>query len=181
MGSAAEDLVVTPAWAASRQELFDLVGGDDPAEVQASTREAIHARIAAASEAGVLRTRPAEGEWSVVELIGHLLDAEIFVSARYRMILAHDRPRLEGYDQDLVAAASRHLDADPDLLLSAWEGLRRANLDLWSRSAPDQRAREGIHLECGPSTFEVLFVEMAGHDRLHLAQIDPTLETVRPA
>ena len=181
MGGAAEDPVVTPAWAAYRQELFDLVGDDDPAEVQASTPTALRARVTSAEEAGMLRSRPAQGEWSVVELVGHLLDAEIFASARYRMILGHDGPRLEGYDQDLVAAASGHRDADPERLLTAWEGLRRANLDLWARSTPERRGREGVHLELGPSTFEVLFVEMAGHDREHLAQIDRTLEAVVPA
>jgi hypothetical protein len=175
------DVVVTPEWATYRRELFDLVGGDDPAEVQASTPAALRERVATASGAGVLRIRPAEGEWSLVELVGHMFDAEVYSSARYRWVLGHDRPWLDGYDQDAVAAVSGHLDADPEILLTAWAGLRRANLDLWARSTPDQRRREGVHAECGASTYEVLFVEMAGHDRETLAQIDRTLEAVLPA
>src|SRR5207344_1805595 len=104
--------------------------------------------------------------------------AEIYSSARYRWVLAHERPALEGYDQALVAEASGHGEADPEVLLAAWEGLRRANLELWARSTPEQRARDGVHLECGRSTYEVLFIEMAGHDREHLAQMDRTLATV---
>ena len=170
---------VAPAWAAYRRELFDLVGADDPAEVQAGTAAELRRRVAAASDDGVLRTRPEAGEWSVVELVGHMLDAEIFQSARYRWVLGHEGPALEGYDQDLVAEASGHGEADPQVLLAAWEGLRRANLDLWARSTPAQRAREGVHLELGRSTYEVLFIEMAGHDRETLAQMDRTLEALR--
>ncbi len=47
-----------------------------------------------------LRTRPEPAEWSVVELIGHMIDAELDSSARYRWILAEDEPDLVPYDQD---------------------------------------------------------------------------------
>ncbi len=175
MTATSSNPVVTSEWAAYRQHLFDLVGTDDPADVQAQTPALLRERVAKASAAGVLRTRPEPTEWSVVGLVGHFLDAEIFASARYRWILSHDRPALEGYDQDLVANASNHDDADPETLLAGWEGLRRADLALWERSTPEQRGREGVHMERGPSTFEVLFREMAGHDRFHLAQIDRTI------
>ena len=145
MSIGAEEPSVSPMWAAYRKELLDLVGDDDPAEVQASTPAAVRERVAAASAGGVLRTPPADGEWSVLGLVGHLLDGEIYASARYRWILSEDRPGLEGYDQDRVANASRHADADPDVLLAAWEGLRRANLALWTQASPEARSREGVH------------------------------------
>jgi hypothetical protein len=173
-----EEVVVPPAQAAYRREILALVGTDDPAEVQAGTGAALRSRVAAASEADVLRQRPEEREWSVMELVGHMLDSEIYSSARYRWVLGHDRPLLEGYDQDLIVDASAHRDANPEVLLTAWEGLRTANIDLWARSSPKQRAREGVHSERGPSTYEVLFLEMAGHDRFHLNQIDRTLEAL---
>src|SRR5206468_1762966 len=84
------DPAVTPEWAAYRAELLGLLGADDPAEVQASTPAAVRERVAAATSAGVLRTRPAPGEWSVIGLVGHLLDGEIYASARYRWILTED-------------------------------------------------------------------------------------------
>jgi hypothetical protein len=177
----ASDPVVTPGWAAYRAELLGSVGTDDPAEIQASTPAAVRARVATASAEGVLRTAPAPDEWSVLELVGHLLDGEIYASARYRWILSEDRPPLEGYDQDRVASASRHNDAEPEVLLAAWEGLRVVNLALWNRASPEERAREGVHLERGPSTYEILFREMAGHDRFHLAQMDRTIRSVRSA
>jgi hypothetical protein len=176
----ADEVVVPPEQAAYRREILALVGSDDPAQVQAGTAAALRSRLVAASGAGVLRRRPEEREWSVMELVGHMLDSEIYSSARYRWVLGHDRPLLEGYDQDLIVDASAPGDADPELLLAAWEGLRAVNLDLWARSTAEQRAREGVHSERGPSTFEVLFLEMAGHDRFHLNQMDHTMQVLAP-
>src|SRR2546426_7529128 len=82
-----------------QDHLLGLLGADDPAHVQASAPAAIRALIA---EAGPhLRTRPAPSEWSVLECIAHIADAEIVYAGRYRWILAHDEPDLIGYDQDL--------------------------------------------------------------------------------
>ena len=79
--------------------LVGLVGTDDPAEVQAATPGLIRALIATAGPD--LRTRPAASEWSVLECVAHMTDAELVASGRYRWILAHDEPELVGYDQDL--------------------------------------------------------------------------------
>ena len=76
--------------------LVGLVGSDDPAEIQAATPTAW--RELAADAGADLRKRPAEGEWSVVELLGHAVDGELVVSGRYRWILAHDTPAILGYD-----------------------------------------------------------------------------------
>ena len=75
-----------------------------------------------------LRERPAAAEWSVMELIGHLADAEMVMSARYRWTLSQDRPPLLGYDQDLWVARLRHNDGQPDDLLAVFSALRAANL-----------------------------------------------------
>ena len=84
---------------AYQEMLVGLVGSDDPAEVQAATPGLIRELVAQAGDD--LRTRPEPREWSVLECVAHILDAEIVVSGRYRWILAHDQPELIGYDQDL--------------------------------------------------------------------------------
>jgi len=165
------------AWEAYRRELFDLVGAEDPAEVQAAGPAAFRAIVASAGPA--LRTRPEPGEWSVLELVGHALDAEIMASARYRWVLAHDGPDLMPYDQDLFAGRLRHAEGDPAAMLDAFGALRRANLELWARTSEAEREREGLHAERGPSSYRVLFTETAGHDRFHLAQGERTLAAVQ--
>ena len=123
------------------------------------------------SEAGGdLRTRPEPSEWSVVELIGHIVDAELNSSVRYRSILAEDEPDLVPYDQDLWANRLHSTSDDVDELLATFDALRAANLALWAATPAADRARVGNHLERGPESYELTFRLLAGHDRVHVAQ-----------
>jgi len=162
---------------AYQQSLLDALGDDDPAEAQATTPARIRRLIA---EAGPdLRTRPAPGEWSVLECIGHVLDGEVVLAGRYRWVLAHDEPELVPYDQDLWVDGLHHNEDDPEQLVSTFEALRAADLDLWRRSSAEARARVGRHRERGPESFEMMFRMLAGHDRVHLDQADRALAAVR--
>lgn len=162
---------------AYQQSLLDALGHDDPAVAQATTPDRIRRLIAAAGPD--LRTKPAPREWSVLECIGHVTDAETVMSARYRWVLAHDQPELIGYDQDLWVDGLRHNEDDPAELLAVFEALRRANLALWARSSSEQRARVGLHRERGPESFDLMFRLLGGHDRVHLDQADRALAAVR--
>jgi hypothetical protein len=159
--------------------LLGLLGKDDPVTVQSGTPAAIRALVADAGSD--LRTAPGAGEWSVVELVGHIADAEVVSSGRYRWILAQDQPPIPGYDQDLWAQRLRHREADPDELIALFEALRAANLALWRRTPVEDRSRYGIHAERGPESYELTFRLVAGHDRFHLDQARRTLEQVRSA
>ncbi|MGH2691090.1 MAG: DinB family protein [Actinomycetota bacterium] len=154
--------------------ILSKLGDDDPAMVQAETPGVLTHLFDEAGDR--IRTRPAPDDWSVLEVAGHMLDAEVVSSARYRWILAHDEPRLVGYDQDLWVDRLRHNEADPDDLLAFFEALRTANLALWTGSSEAERARVGIHEERGPESFELTFRLIAGHDRNHLAQARQALD-----
>jgi hypothetical protein len=156
--------------------LLSLLGDEDPAEVQSETPDELRALVAEAGD--LMRSRPEPREWSVLECAGHIVDAEVVSSGRYRWILAHDEPPLIGYDQDLWAERLRHNEDDPEELLGLFEGLRRANLYLWSRVPVEDRERVGMHAERGPESYELTFRLIAGHDRNHLAQARRTLERV---
>lgn len=164
---------------AYQEMLVELVGSDDPAEVQAATPG--HLRRLIADAGPHLRTRPEPGEWSVLECIAHIGDAEVVYSGRYRWILAHDEPELIGYDQDRWVAALHAPVEDPNELLAVFEPLRRANLALWARTPDDGRARVGRHRERGPESFALSFTLIGGHDRFHIAQAERALDQVRRA
>ncbi len=159
--------------------LLSYLGADDPAVAQAETPALVRRLVADAGPD--LRTRPAPNEWSVLELVGHLVDGELSSAMRYRWIVAHDRPELPGYDQARWASRLRHEDADPELFLAAFEALRALNLALWRRLPVEDRRRVGIHLERGPESYELTFSLVAGHDRVHVEQARRTLEQVRAA
>ncbi len=162
---------------AYQRRLVGLVGYDDPALVQAATGLAWRALV---DEAGPdLRNRPAPGEWSVLECLGHAVDGELVMSGRYRWALAEDDPEIVGYDQDRWVAALEHGHADPADLLRLFETLRAANLALWRATTPAQRARSVRHRERGAESLGLMFTMTAGHDRFHLAQGRRALVSVR--
>lgn len=143
------------------------LGDDDPAEVQAATPAEIRALVEEAGDR--VRTRPEPTEWSVLECLGHMLDAEVVSTARYRSILAEERPTLVGWDQEQWAERL-HEGEEPEELVSLFEALRRANVALWRRTPDRGRDRVGMHTERGPESYDLLFRLIAGHDRNHLAQ-----------
>jgi hypothetical protein len=163
--------------AAYQRHLLDALGEDDPAAAQAEAPPAVRKLIADAGDD--LRTIPSPGEWSVLECIAHVVDAELVVSGRYRWILAQDRPELLGYDQDQWVSGLHHREDDPAVLVGLFEGLRAANLDLWQRTPTAGRAKIGLHRERGPESYDLTFRLAAGHDRVHLAQARATLAAVR--
>jgi hypothetical protein len=164
---------------AYRRMLLDLLGEDDPAVVQVATVARLRAIV---RDAGPLvAVRPAPGEWSVVECLGHLTDGELIVAARARWILAEDEPDIVGYDQDRWVDALRHGQDDPDDLITLFDALRTANLRLWAATPPADRARVGIHRERGPESYELITRLAAGHDRFHVAQAERALAAVRAA
>jgi uncharacterized damage-inducible protein DinB len=175
---AALDLRIDPVTEAKayRAALLGLLGNRDPAEVQEELPDQAQELV---REAGThLLTRPAPGEWSVQELLGHLVDAEMASSARYRWILAHDEPPLIGYDQDLWVQRLGHQDDDPEEMLSLLRALKRANLRMWARTSAAERARIGMHAERGPESLDLTFRLVAGHGLFHLGQMRRTLAEV---
>ncbi len=175
MSMASPDPVTAPS--EYQRLMLSLVGEDDPASVQEETPGAVTAMIATA--AADLRRRPAESEWSVLELVGHLADAELVMAARYRWVLAHEEPPIAAYDQDRWVDRLRHNEDDPRDLLAVFEPLRRANLALWRRTPGPARQRVGLHSERGRESLDLMFRMIAGHDRFHLAQMDRTLRAIR--
>ena len=162
---------------AYRASLLALLGSDDPAVIAAEAPDRLRAIVKDAGDA--LRTRPEPKEWSVLELIAHITDAELVCSARYRWTLAHDEPVLIGYDQDLWVDRLHANDMEPTEILDLFDALRRANIALWRRTPENQKKRVAHHSERGPESYDQLFRMMAGHDRFHIAQIADTLSAVR--
>ena len=105
-----------------QNHLLGLLGDDDPAAVQASTPPTL--RQFAAESGPYLPIRPEPAEWSALECIAHIVDAEIVMSARYRWVLAQDEPPLIGYDQDQWIDGLHADESDTDGLIDLFAALR---------------------------------------------------------
>jgi hypothetical protein len=151
--------------------ILDLLGSREPIDVLRETPGAV-TRAIAGLDATQLRTLEAPGKWSINHVLRHLADSEVVWGWRLRLILAHDRPTLTGYDQDLWADRLHYADADAADSLDAMRVLRRDNLLLLERATPADLQRVGVHAERGEESAGYLMRLYAGHDLLHLNQID---------
>jgi hypothetical protein len=146
----------------------------DPATVAALLRaslDAIGAEAAALSEP-LLVWHPAPGEWSVKEVIGHLIEADRRgFSGRIRIILAAKDPALERWDQNAVARARGDDARDMRALLGELTALRADGVALTQRLGPADLGRGGHHPTVGYLQVGDLLHEWVHHDRNHLKQI----------
>ncbi|HET9015523.1 MAG TPA: DinB family protein [Thermomicrobiaceae bacterium] len=112
-----------------------------------------------------------EEEWSVVEVVCHLRDAEERSLARVRRMRDEDRPALPGYDQAELARTSNYRDQSVIRALERFARLRAEHVALLEALAPEDWERCGEHEESGEITVTQLTAHMARHDAIHLAQI----------
>ena len=151
--------------------VLDLVADSDPLSILRETPAAL-GRVIEGLSPNQLRQRERPGKWSIVHVLQHLADSDVVWAWRMRLILAQDRPTLTGYDQDLWAERLGYDSADPGEALEQFTVMRRANLRLLERTTPEDLQRVGVHQERGEESLEHLRRLYAGHDILHLRQIE---------
>ena len=118
------------------------------------------------------RWRPATGEWSANEALGHLLEAERRgFNGRIRLILTADRPVFQTWDQEGTAAARHDELRDTDELLAEFLAIRADSLDLVRTLRSSDLLRTGLHPVVGELSAGDIAAEWVHHDRNHLKQI----------
>jgi hypothetical protein len=99
-------------------------------------------------------------------------DSETVYGYRLRAILAEEEPALPGYDQDRWADRLRYDAADPNETLETFAVLRRRTLSLVAALDEDAWERGGHHSERGRETVGRIIQLLAGHDLVHLRQLE---------
>ena len=164
--------VLNPAQAdAYSTALLDLLGNQDPVRILRETPAALRRALDRIPQQHVT-TPEAPGKWSAATVLAHLSDSELVGAFRLRMILAHERPALAPYDQDLWAARLHYERVRPTESLERFTVLRQANLVLWAQASDDELARVGLHGERGEESVERMRRLYAGHDLAHLRQLE---------
>jgi len=127
------------------------------------------------------RRRPKRGEWSMVEVLAHLADAEVAFAFRLRKMVSEPRPTLVTWDQEAWATGLRYNRRDPRGLLATFRALRDSNLAIL-RALPRARwSLVGRHPEYGPIRVDQLVAHYAEHDLNHLNQLGETGARIRQA
>lgn len=151
--------------------VLGLLGTAEPMAVLTQTPHALRQAIEGLSSE-VLQAPEGPGKWATNQVLQHLADSELVWGYRLRMVLAQERPPLVGYDQDLWATRLRYDEARVEQALEEFAVLRRANLRLLDRLSPADLERVGVHAERGEESVAHMMRLYAGHDLLHLRQLE---------
>lgn len=145
-----------------------------PREIAALLRSAggaVRAELAGLPERAV-RWHPAPREWCVLEVLGHLIEAERRgFAGRIRQMLDHDAPRLVPWDQGEVGRARRDCERDPAAVLEEFTRLRDASATLVGGLREADLRRGGDHPKVGHLSIGDLLHEWVHHDRNHIRQM----------
>ena len=157
--------------------LLALLGDRDPMAVLEKTPSELTRRVTGLTREDLARPEK-EGKWSVAQVLRHLADSELIWGYRLRRIIVEDRPPIHGYDQDLWAGRLHYERADAAQALAEQGALRAGHLRLLRALSPAEKKRVGLHSERGEESIEHMIRMMAGHDTLHLNQLDRIKRTL---
>jgi hypothetical protein len=130
----------------------------------------------AATIARIVRTVSADrlravkfGDWTAVEVIGHLADASEIFAERVRRCVDEDRPALPSFDQDAIAEERRNAERDP-MELSRRVSDAHAQIVRLLMDEP-ARSRPGIHSEYGELDAGHFGAYEANHAHEHASEL----------
>jgi hypothetical protein len=126
----------------------------------------------------VLRYKPSPEKWCVLEVLGHLADAEIIYGYRLRQMLADTKPVIAPLDQDAWTRNLNYLDSPPSELVAFYGLGRHHNLRLLRRLRVSDLSKSAFHPELQREmTVADLVERMGGHGAGHLQQIEKLKES----
>ncbi len=128
-----------------------------------------------------LRRRPAEDEWSIKEVCGHLCDDSEMWRRRLALMLTQDNPTLPTYEQEELVRERAYQDADLAAVLADFKRNRQEIAGQLSSLAPSDWERAGIHPEHGPRTIRTGMELMIAHTEGHLEQLRAMKEEAKGA
>jgi len=115
--------------------------------------------------------RGGDENWSVVEVVCHLRDAEERGIERTRAMRDEDEPFLPGYDQEQWACERNYAAANLREALATFLRLRTQHVAELAALAPEDWDRGGRHEEQGRITISAHTLHLVSHDCIHAAQI----------
>jgi hypothetical protein len=120
----------------------------------------------------ILRYKPSQEKWCVLEVLGHLADAEIIYGYRVRQMLADTKAAIAPLDPDAWARNLNYLDSPPSELVAFYGLGRHHNLRLLRSLKLSDLSKSAFHPELQREmTVADLVERMGGHGAAHLQQI----------
>ncbi len=117
----------------------------------------------------VLRYRPAEDEWSIKEIVGHLRDAAEVWHKRVYMTASLTDPRFPGFDGEAWVRDRFYWEADMRYLVESMREWRLKTVDVLTQTV--DWTRLGRHGDVGRRSLKQWAEYMIVHEAEHLESI----------
>jgi hypothetical protein len=137
--------------------------------VLSSQPDEVRALLKNVSEAQA-NVRPAPGEWSIKEVMGHVNDAERIFAYRAVRIARNDSTPLPGFEQNEYVTATDFNARSLSDLVDEFDFQRRANVLCFKTLSAEETARRGTASNI-PITSRALLFVMAGHVIHHIESL----------
>jgi len=126
--------------------------------------------LTSAISAELLWRRPAPSEWSALECLQHLVDAERFIlPVRVRCFLTGEN--FSAFNPDREGSVGKS-QPEPRELAADFRQLRIASLELLGTLSETDLSRRAVHSELGAVTLEQMLNEWPAHDLMHTVQAE---------
>jgi uncharacterized damage-inducible protein DinB len=110
------------------------------------------------------------GEWTIKEILLHVIDDERIYAYRALRAARSDKTELPGFDQEIFAANSQANSRSLDSLLDEFVSVRLATLSLFENLPNDAWERQ-IMANGHPVSVRALAYHLAGHELHHIESI----------
>ncbi len=122
----------------------------------------------------LLGRRPAEGEWSALECLGHTVDTETAIFAERVRRIRDGMPELPAYDPDTQSTAITDA-TDPVELAERHAAMRAGSIERVASVGDADLDKTSRHSELGVVSLRQLLNEWWAHDTMHLVQAERAL------
>lgn len=136
-------------------------------------------KLTAALSDAALDFRPMPSDWTIREILAHLVDDEMYVNRlRLERIIKEDNPNLTPHDEKKWYADRNTSRDGRDVLLADFALQRQASLMMINMLRESDWARMGFQPEYGQFSAEGWLSYWVKHDVVHLEQIEGNLKRV---
>lgn len=140
-------------------------------ETIAVTPEILTGLLRGVDETQARTAKGGDENWSVIEVLCHLRDAEEIGLGRMQAMRDQDHPLAAGWDQNALAVEKKYAEADLAPALAAFTETRAAYVAALKALTPEQWERTGHNNEIGVITIVAQAIHRTYHDAIHCAQI----------
>ena len=115
-----------------------------------------------------LKSHPGPGDWSVTQVVVHLMDSDLVAADRMKRVIAEENPTLLAYDENKWATHLLYVEQPVETAASLFDLNRRQMAVILSRMNDAAFSRSGRHTERGVLTLAQLVNDYAEHLDHHL-------------